>query len=227
MVKVAIICTSHGKLGDTDQKTGLWLEELAAPYNHFTASGFEVAIYSMKGGQIPVDPGSLQAPFKTPDCDAFLGNEVAVKAMNESIPLSLFSPAECDGIYMPGGHGVCYDMPFDETLAKFLGQTFDSGKVVSSVCHGPAAFATTKLANGESIVKGKKVTGFTNSEEEAVGKTSVVPFLLEDKLKELGGEYSKADDWNPYVVVDGKLVTGQNPGSSKGVAEAVVSLLKV
>ncbi|GMH43395.1 hypothetical protein BSKO_11317 [Bryopsis sp. KO-2023] len=226
MVRVVIICTSNDKLGTTGEKTGLWLEELAAAYNVFVAAGFEVTIASMKGGKIPLDETSLQPPFKTPDCDTFLANDAGVKAMNESVPLSALSQSDFDVLYLPGGHGVCYDMPQDPSLAKLLGEACDSGKIVSSVCHGPAAFASAKLASGDSIVNGKKVTGFSNSEEEAVGKTAAVPFLLEDRLKELGGSYSSVEDWNPHTVVDGKLVTGQNPGSSTGVAQAVVALLK-
>eukprot|EP00892_Ulva_mutabilis_P008518 jgi/Ulvmu1/6038/UM027_0014.1 len=219
---IAIISTSASELGGGP--TGCWAEEIMAPIRMFKAAGHNVSVYSIKGGKIPIDEMSLGDQFRTEDVDKFLSDDSSKSILDTTEAIdALPSPDTLDAVYLPGGHGACADFPENDKLQKFLSAMYEHGKVVSSVCHGPAAFANVKTAAGVSIVKGKKVTGFSNSEEEAVGKTGAVPFLLEDKLKELGGDYRKADaDWAEYAVADGNLITGQNPTSSKAVAKLVI-----
>eukprot|EP00892_Ulva_mutabilis_P009794 jgi/Ulvmu1/7187/UM034_0096.1 len=223
--RIAVVATSASELAG--EPTGCWAEEIMAPILAFKSAGFDVSVYSVAGGQIPIDEASLNAPFRTEEVDTFLQDDTNKEMIENSQPISsIAGPDEFDAVYIPGGHGACVDLPIDEGLQQFLAAMFEAGKVVSSVCHGPAAFANVKLASGEYMVSGKKVTGFSNSEEAAVGKTEAVPFSLEDKLVEIGGEFSKAEeDWAEYVVGDGNLVTGQNPSSSKAVAQLVVDTL--
>mmetsp|Transcript_2216 Transcript_2216/g.5632 ORF Transcript_2216/g.5632 Transcript_2216/m.5632 type:complete len:231 (-) Transcript_2216:121-813(-) len=225
--KVLIVCTSCDKLGNTDAGTGCWMEELAAPYYVFKAAGCEVTVVSIKGGEIPMDEASLNPPFLTKEAEKFILDDECMALVSESKPVTTVTDFTAyDAIFMPGGHGACYDLPTNEVLVKGLGAAWDAGKVVAAVCHGPVVFANVKAANGEPIVKGKKVTGFSNAEEQAVAKDDLVPFSLEDKLKELGGIYeAAAEKWAPHVVRDGKLVTGQNPASSHGVAEQMVAAM--
>lgn len=222
--RILIICTSHDILGDTDIPTGLWAEEVATPYYIFKEAGAQVDIASIKGGKIPLDPSSLQGDLPE-HTHRYLKDDDGLKSTVENSIAVAEVSEEYDAVFLPGGHGVCYDCPENPTLIALLEKYWAQGKVVSAVCHGPVGLVNIKSPSGDYIVKGKKVTGFTNSEEEAVGKTAVVPFLLEDKLKEIGGLYEKGADWVPYAVADGNLITGQNPMSSAKVAELILSAL--
>lgn len=222
---VLIVLTSHDKLGDTGDKTGSWYEEIAAPYYVFKKAGYEITMASTKGGEVPFDQASLSKDFKTSDVEKFLKDTQALQGVEDSLPLSNID-GQFDAIFIPGGHGVVFDLPGNAALKKLLEEHFARGAVISSVCHGAAGLFGAKNANGEPLVSGLKVTGFSNSEEEAVGKTKAVPFLTEDKLKALGGLYEAKADWSEHVVVDKNLITGQNPQSSKQTAQAIVDALK-
>lgn len=225
MGKILVVSTSAAELAG--HATGSWLEEIAAPYFVWQEAGHEVVIASVKGGKIPLDEASLSGDFLTDAAKRFQADSEATKALENSVPAtSVSSIDEYAAIFIPGGHGIAADGPNNAVLQKLLVAFTDAGKVVASVCHGPEALTHVKLASGKWLVEGKKVTGFSNTEEEAVGKTAWVPFLLEDQLKKEGGSYSKGDDWSEHVVTDGLLVTGQNPQSSHGVAKAVLDVLK-
>jgi putative intracellular protease/amidase len=224
--KVLIICSNHNKLGDTDDVTGVWAEELATPYYTFKDAGFDITIASIEGGEVHIDPASLHGDFKTRHAEKFCINEQTQQQLRESAALADVNGMEYDAIFLPGGHGIAFDGPNSRMLAEVLTEAYKAGKVVSAVCHGPCGLVNATNESGKPLVDGKTVTGFSNAEEEAVGKTKVVPFLLEDKLKELGGKYTKGEDWHSHVEVDGNLVTGQNPQSSEETAKAVVDVLK-
>lgn len=225
--KVAIISTSCDKLGETGQHTGSWAEEVAAPFYVFQAAGFKVVIASVKGGEIPWTKSSLEEPAATAEVKKFFADDSTAKLVKETVPLSSLKAEDYDAFFLAGGHGTCYDFSSNKELGALLSATFQTGKIVSAVCHGPTGLVTTVDKDGVSIVKGRKVTGFSNAEETAVGLDKVLPFLLEDKLKDLGGLYSKAEQaWAPYAVQDGNLITGQNPASSAKTAELVVAALK-
>lgn len=221
MVKAVAVCTNHQKLVD-GSPTGCWMEELAAPYYIFKAEGWSVDVASMKGGKVPMDPASMEGDFFTETAKKFAQENSSL--LDNTPAVSALKSEEYDVVFFPGGHGPV----FDGSLASdFITKSYAAGKILSSVCHGPAVFVQgAKNPEGKPLVSGKKVTGFSNSEEEAVGKTKLVPWLLEDKLKEQGGIYSKGADWSPYVVADGRLVTGQNPQSSEKMAHEVVRLVK-
>ena len=222
-MKVVLVATSASKLQDHD--TGLWLEELAAPYYEFEAAGYEMAIASPLGGPIPIDAASLGAGFFTEPAKKFMHDGDAVGKLSHSVKVSDLDLENVDALFMCGGHGTCTDFVNQPSLKAAIETCFNNGKVVASVCHGPMCLADCVKADGTPLVSGLKVTGFSNTEEEAVQLTGKVPFLLEDKLKELGATYEKADDWNSKAVVDGKLVTGQNPQSSEACAKEVIALL--
>jgi len=223
--RILIVTTSHGTYPD-GEPTGLWLEELAAPYLAWTKAGLEVDIVSVKGGKIPLDPVSLKPENLTALTKNYLGDEGLVKLI-ETTPSVKDVTGEYDVIYLPGGHGVCWDVASDKATIALVEKFWAEGKIVASVCHGPDGLVQVKAPNGDPIVKGKKVNGFSNSEEEAVGKTKIVPFLLETELKNLGGLYEKGPDWSVYAVTDGNLITGQNPMSSEKVGELVLKALGV
>ena len=223
--KILVVLTSHDKLGDTGETTGFWLEELAAPYYTFLDAGAELTLASPKGGQPPLDPKSNTPDFQTEYTKRFELDEVANAALANTAKLADVNATDYDAVFYPGGHGPMWDLVTDEQSINLIEAFWASDKVVSAVCHAPIALANTKDANGKYIVKGRKVTGFTNSEENAVGLTSVVPQLVEDTLIERGGLYSKAEDWVSYVQKDGKLITGQNPSSSAAVAKLVLETL--
>lgn len=223
--QVLIVCTSHDRMDG--EPTGCWLEELAAPYYVFKDSGYDVTISSVKGGPVPMDPSSLAENFQSESTRKFQADDEAQQQLHHSVPLSqITEPKSYDAVFLPGGHGTVFDFIPNPHLAEIVSTLFNSGKVVSAVCHGPAGLLEAKDTNGKPIVAGRRVTGFSNSEEEAVGKTKLVPFLLEDKLKELGGKYEKTGDWQVHAVADGKLVTGQNPQSSHKTAELVVHAMQ-
>jgi putative intracellular protease/amidase len=227
MMKILMVLTSHDQLGDTGRKTGFWLEEFAAPYYVFKDAGAEVVLASPKGGQPPLDPKSDEPESQTVATLRFKVDAGAQAALSATRKLSDVSAAEFDAVFYPGGHGPLWDLAADETSIRLIENTYRAGKPVAAVCHAPGVLRHAKGPEGEPLVRGKSVTGFTNSEEAAVGLTDVVPFLVEDSLKECGGNYSKAADWQPHVVTAGNLITGQNPASSEPAAHAVLSQLSV
>ncbi|AJP48872.1 dimethylallyltransferase [Rugosibacter aromaticivorans] len=225
-MKILIVLTSHDQLGDTGNKTGFWLEEFAAPYYVLRDAGAAITLASPKGGQPPLDPKSDLPEFQTETTGRFHADTAAQTQLANTRKLADVSADDFDGVFYPGGHGPLWDMPDNATSIALIEAFVKAGKPVGAVCHAPAVLVNVRGKDGEFLIKGKRVTGFANSEEDAVGLTTVVPFLLEDKLKERGGNYSKGADWSPYVLVDGKLVTGQNPASSGPAAEALLKLLR-
>ncbi len=222
-MNVLIVLTSHDQLGDTGKKTGFWLEELAAPYYAFLEAGATITLASPKGGQPPLDPKSNEPDSQTDLTRRFEADAEATAKLGNTVRLDSVSQADFDTVFYPGGHGPLWDLAEDRNSIALIESFIGAGKPVGLVCHAPGVLRHVKAVYGTPLVKGRKVTGFTNSEEEGVGLTKVVPFLVEDTLKELGGNYSKGADWGSYVVSDGLLVTGQNPASS---AEAASVLLK-
>ena len=222
-MKVLIVLTSHDTLGDTGRKTGFWLEELAAPYYTFRDAGVETVLASPEGGQPPLDPASNEPAFQTDMTHRFEADPEARAALANTVRLDSVSAADFDAVFYPGGHGPMWDLAEDKTSKELIEATLRSGKPVALVCHGPGALRHVTNEDGTPLVQGRAVTGFANTEEEAVGLTDVVPFLLEDELKKLGGNYSKTADWTPYVVEDDLLITGQNPNSSTAVATALIA----
>lgn len=223
--KVLIVLTSHDQLGDTGAKTGFWVEEFAAPYYVLADAGVEITIASPKGGQPPIDPKSALPDFQTEATKRFDADKALQEKLAHSIPLSEVNEKDYDAIFYPGGHGPLWDLTNDEHSIKLIEAFWREGKPVAAVCHAPGVLRFVKDANGNPLVKGKKVTGFSNTEEAAVQLTNVVPYLVEDELTNLGGNYSKTDDWKSYSVQDGKLITGQNPASSEEAAEKLLALL--
>ncbi|PRY65207.1 putative intracellular protease/amidase [Vreelandella songnenensis] len=224
-MKILVVVTSHDKLGDTGNKTGFWLEELAAPYYTFIDAGAELTLASPEGGQPPLDPSSNAPDAQTDATNRFQADLDAQKALANTHKLADMNIAEFDAVFYPGGHGPLWDLAESATSVRLIEDALAANKPVATVCHAPGVLRHVKGSDGKPVVAGRKVTGFSNSEEEAVGLTKVVPFLVEDMLKENGGEYSKGDDWSSYVLVDGLLITGQNPGSSEATAEALLKKL--
>jgi putative intracellular protease/amidase len=224
-MKLLIVLTSHDKLGDTGKKTGFWLEEFTAPYYQFLDAGAVLTLASPKGGQPPLDPVSDEKDAQTETTDRFRQDKDAQHALANTVKLTDVNVADFDAVFYPGGHGPLWDLAEDANSVKLIEDFWTAGKPVAAVCHAPGVLRDVKQADGSPLVKGKRVTGFSNSEEDAVGLTDIVPFLVEDELKKNGGDYSKAADWSPYVMTDGKLITGQNPASSANVAQALLKLL--
>jgi len=225
-MKVLIVLTSHEQLGNTGKKTGFWLEEFAAPYYVLADAGAVITLASPNGGQPPLDPKSDEPDFQTEATKRFKKDRAAQTALANTVKLSEVSPVDYDAVFYPGGHGPMWDLAEDRQSIALIEAMFAAGKTVAAVCHAPAAFRHTKAPDGFPLLKGKSVTGFSNTEEDAVQLSDVVPFLLEDELKAKGGNYSRTDDWHPYVITDGNLITGQNPASSELVAKAVLDSLK-
>lgn len=224
-MKILMVLTSHDKLGDTGKKTGFWLEEFAAPYYVLKDAGAEITLASPKGGQPPLDPSSDTEDAQTPATERFKADEAAQKTLSETLVLSTINETDYDAVFYPGGHGPLWDLAEDKHSIKLLEAFAQNDRPIGAVCHAPAIFKHPKGADGQPLVSGKSVTGFTNTEEEGVGLTDVVPFLVEDMLKANGGKYEKGEDWASFVLVDGKLVTGQNPASSKEAAKKLLTLL--
>ncbi len=224
-MKILMVLTSHDKLGDTGNKTGFWLEEFAAPYYVFKDAGADVTLASPKGGQPPLDPTSDTDDAQTDATKRFKGDAAAQKDLANTDVLSQISAEGFDAIFYPGGHGPLWDLAEDGDSKALIEKFAASDRPIGAVCHAPAVFKHPKGADGKPLVSGKTVTGFTNTEEEGVGLTDVVPFLVEDMLKANGGNYEKGDDWASFVVTDGKLVTGQNPASSEEAARKLLALL--
>ena len=225
MARILMVLTSHDQLGDTGKKTGFWLEEFAAPYYVFKDAGADITLASPQGGQPPLDPKSDDADAQTDATRRFKGDTDAQKDLASTVQLSSVKADDFDAVFYPGGHGPLWDLAEDAQSIALIEKTFASGKPLALVCHAPGVLRHAKAPDGSPLVQGKKVTGFTNTEEEAVQLTSVVPFLVEDMLKANGGSYSKGPDWAPYVLTDGTLITGQNPASSEQGAHALLQQL--
>ncbi|QAU24742.1 type 1 glutamine amidotransferase domain-containing protein [Dyella sp. M7H15-1] len=224
-MKILMVLTSHDQLGNTGHKTGFWLEEFAAPYYTFKDASVDIVLASPKGGQPPLDPKSEAPDAQTEATHRFHADAAAVKALSATLKLTDAAKGEYDAVFYPGGHGPLWDLAEDKDSIALIEHTYASGKPVGAVCHAPAVFRHTRGKDGQPLVKGKSVTGFSNSEEAAAGLTDVVPFLVEDMLKANGGQYVKKADWQSHAVTAGHLVTGQNPASSVMVAQAVLALL--
>jgi putative intracellular protease/amidase len=225
-MKILIVLTSHDQLGDTGKKTGFWLEEFAAPYYVLKDGGATITLTSPKGGQPPLDPKSDLSENLTELTKRFRTDSAAQAELANTKKLADVSAADFDAVFYPGGHGPMWDMPDNPTSIALIEAFVKADKPVGAVCHAPAALVNVRGKDGQYLVKGKRVTGFTNAEEKAVGLTEIVPFLLEDRLKERASLYSKGVNWAPYVQVDGKLVTGQNPASSGPAAKELLRLLR-
>ncbi len=217
MKKVLFVVTSNDKLGNTGEKTGFWSEELAAPYYELLDQGVEITIATPLGGQPPIDPKSADPASATEDTKRFDADKVLQEKLKHTVKLSTVNQKDYDAVFYPGGHGPLWDLVEDTNSISLIESFYNHKKPVAFVCHAPAVLKNVKV-DGQYLVKGKKITGFTNEEEEAVGLTKVVPFLLEDVLASHGGVFSKGPNWQPYAVEDGLLITGQNPASSKLVA---------
>ncbi len=226
MMNVLIVLTSHSELGNTGKKTGFWIEEFAAPYYTLKDAGVNITLASPKGGQPPIDPKSAEPDAQTEATRRFNEDKDLQALLAQTKKLSEVNADDFDAVFFPGGHGPLWDLTADANSIRLIETFWKSKKPVAAVCHAPAVLLNAKDENGEPLVKGKTVTGFTNTEEEAVQLTEVVPFLLEDELKNKGGQYSKKEDWASYVVTDGLLITGQNPASSEEAAHQLLQLLK-
>ncbi len=224
-MKILMVLTSHDQLGDTGKKTGFWLEEFAAPYFVFKDAGADITLASPKGGQPPLDPSSDTEDAHTDATRRFEGDEAAQKHLATTRVLADVNAEGFDAIFYPGGHGPLWDLAGDADSTRLIEAFASTDRPIGAVCHAPAVFREPKGADGKPLVAGRRVTGFSNSEEEAVGLTDVVPFLVEDMLSTNGGKYEKGGDWASFVVIDGKLVTGQNPASSAEAARALLKLL--
>lgn len=224
-MKVLMVLTSHSDLGNTGQKTGFWLEEFAAPYYVFKDAGAEVVLASPAGGQPPLDPKSDLADFQTELTHRFKADPVAQRELANTLKLDSISQDDFDAVFYPGGHGPLWDLSDSDTSIALIESFERAGKLIGFVCHAPGVLRHVKAASGEPLIKGRHVTGFTNGEEADVALTDIVPFLIEDEFIALGAKYQKGPNWAPFIVEDGKLITGQNPASSEGVAKAIVAQL--
>jgi putative intracellular protease/amidase len=226
IMKVLIVLTSHSQMGDTGKKTGFWVEEFAAPYYLLADAGAEITLASPKGGQPPIDPKSQEAEAQTEFTRRFDQDEPLKQKLAHTLKLSSVKASDYHAVFYPGGHGPMWDLTTDASSIALLQAFHQQGKPMALVCHAPCALLKVKLPNGDPLIKGKNVTGFSNTEEAGVKLTEVVPFLLEDELKKAGGHYSKGPDWGVYVQTDGMLITGQNPASSAEAAKVLLKLLK-
>ena len=223
--RMLMVMTSHEIMGDTGEKTGMWLEEFAAPYYAFKDQGYTITLASPMGGQVPIDPNSLADDAMTDDAVRYTKDEIARSAIASTIPLEDVRADEFDAVFYPGGHGPLWDLSDNAHSIKLIEDTIAANKPVGAVCHAPIVLKDVKTPAGQYLVEGKQVTGFTNSEEAAMELTEVVPYLVEDELVKKGGKFEKADDFAVKVCTDGLLVTGQNPPSSRPAADALIKLL--
>ena len=224
--KVLFVLTSHEDLGNTGRKTGFWLEEFSDPYYLLTDNGIEVTLTSPKGGRPPMDPSSASENYKTEGTVRFKSDSALQELLSKTIKLKTIKANEYDAVFYPGGHGPLWDLAEDKHSIALIEEFFNTNKPIAVACHAPAVFKNTKKQDGTPLVKGLKVTGFSNSEETASGLKEVVPFLVEDMLTKNGANYSKGADWSTYVIEDGYLITGQNPASAKLVSEKLLNRLK-
>lgn len=226
-LKIVIVATSHALMGDTGEPTGVWLEELTTPYYAFVDAGYDVDVYSIAGGAIPIDPRSLKPKGGNEvSVERYLGDPLAQAKFQETPDIADLDLAAYSAVFLPGGHGTMWDYPVSERLASIVGTAMENGKIVAAVCHGPAGLVSATLSDGTPVVAGRKVAGFTNTEEDAVGLTDAVPFLLETRLRELGADYRSGPDFQPFAIRDGNLITGQNPASAAPAAELVIEALQ-
>ena len=225
-MKILMVLSSHDKLGDTGRKTGFWLEEFAAPYYVFKDAGAQITLVSPKGGQPPIDPKSDEPDAQTDATRRFKADDAAKSALAQTSKLADVSGDGFNAVFYPGGHGPLWDLAEDRHSIDLIEASIAAGMPVAAVCHAPAVFRHARAADGSPLVRGRKVTGFTNGEEAATQLIEIVPFLVEDMLIEKGGDYSKAPDWQSHVVRDGLLITGQNPASSEAAAVALLDTLK-
>jgi putative intracellular protease/amidase len=223
-MKILMVLTSHDQLGNTGRKTGFWLEEVAAPYFVLRDAGVQLTLASPKGGQPPIDPKSDLPESQTPAMARFKQDQAAQKALSQTVKLADVKAEDYDTVFYVGGHGPMWDLVDNPDSIALIESFYNSGKPVAAVCHSPGVFHRVTY-NGAPLVKGKRVTGFTNGEEEAVHLTHVVPFLVEDELKRVGGLYEKAPDWQSFAITDGRLITGQNPASSTAAAQALLKVV--
>jgi len=223
--RALIILTSHGSLGDTGGDTGFYWEELATPYRALVEHGLEVDIASVAGGEPPADPGSAEEENLNDDVRRFLADDTAMRALKNTAAAETVDASAYRLVFLPGGHGTMFDLSQTPAVGKLVANAFDNGAVVGAVCHGPAGLLDATLYSGKPLVEGRQVAGFTNEEEEAVGLVDAVPFLLETRLRELGADYVKGESFQPYAVRDGRLVTGQNPASSRKVGKLMIEAL--
>ena len=223
--KILMVLTSHDELGNTGKKTGFWVEEFAAPYYAFIDAGVEVTLATPKGGQAPIDPTSTLSDFQTAATDRYDADVTAQAQIASTVLLSSVNESDFDGVFYPGGHGPLWDLTDNSDSIALIESFLNAGKAVATVCHASAALLNVKQASGDFAVKGKAVTGFTNSEEEAVQLTQIVPLLVEDELIKRGGEYQKSEDWHAFAIQDGLIITGQNPASSALAAEKLLAHL--
>jgi putative intracellular protease/amidase len=224
-VKVLFVLTSHDKLGNTGKKTGFWIEEFATPYYFFTDKNVEVTVATPLGGQAPIDPKSNEPDFQTESTKRYFTDAKTQQVLSKTVKLSGLNQKQFDAVFYPGGHGPMWDLSSDKNSIALIQSFYAQNKPIAFVCHGSAALVNVKNNQGEYLIKGKKITSFCNTEESAVQLTSVVPFSLEDKLKERGAIYQKGADWSSFTIVDGLLLTGQNPQSSKEVAEKLFDMI--
>lgn len=224
-MKILMVLTSHDKLGSTGHKTGFWLEEFASPYYVFLDAGAEITLASPKGGQPPLDPKSSQPDAQTASTHRFALDNTVQQALAKTLRLQEVSADDFDALFYPGGHGPLWDLAEDPYSIALIEQFQAQSKPVAAVCHAPAVLRHAKNTSGKPLVMGKQVTGFSNSEEDAVELTQTVPFLVEEMLKANGGLYSRGENWQSHIAVDGLLITGQNPASSGATAEAMLKLL--
>lgn len=225
-MNILMVLTSHDTLGNTGQKTGFWLEEFAAPYYIFKDAGAKITLASPAGGQPPLDPKSDEPSFRTEATERFKGDAEATAQLARTVRLDSVDPTDFDTVFYPGGHGPLWDLAEDKVSISLIEDFLRADKPVALVCHAPGVLRHVKSADGAPFVQGRRVTGFTNSEEAGVGLTDVVPFLVEDELARLGGDFSKTEDWGVHTVTDGQLITGQNPASSAATAEQLLSVLR-
>ena len=225
-MNILIVLTSHDQLGNTGQKTGFWLEELASPYYVFKEANANMTLATPNGGYPPLDPKSDEADYQTEATERFKGDEDAQSALSSTLKLSDIVVDNYDAVFFPGGHGPLWDLAEDPLTRILIETMYAANKPIAAVCHAPAVFRHVKTPDGSYLIEGKSVTGFSNTEEEAVQLVDIVPFLLEDELKAKGANYSKGDDWNSYVIADGNLITGQNPASSASVAQVLLEKIK-
>lgn len=225
-MKVLFVLTSHSELGETGEQTGFWVEEFAAPYYVLADAGVEITVASPKGGQPPVDPKSELPEVQTIASHRYYNDHILLVKVASSLELNEIDQDDYDAVFYPGGHGPLWDLSKDENSIQLIEDFYRHDKPIAFVCHAPAALLMVKDANGDPLVKGKEVTGFSNTEEEAVKLTTIVPFLLEDELTKLGANYSKGTDWSVHVKKDGLLITGQNPASSEEVAKLLLQMLQ-
>ncbi|NHI00671.1 type 1 glutamine amidotransferase domain-containing protein [Oceanimonas sp. MB9] len=225
-MNILMVLTSHDRLGDTGEPTGFWLEELAAPYYRLKDAGARITLASPRGGRPPLDPKSRDPDMMTDDTRRFEADAEAMAALDNTLPLTRIHDRDFDAVFYPGGHGPLWDLTENATSVGLIEHMLRRGRPVAAVCHGPAVLCHARTPDGQPVVRGKRVTGFSNREEAAVGLTEVVPFSIEDMLTGQGAHYSKGEDWSSHVVADGGLITGQNPASSAATADALLAVLK-